>query len=457
VIGASNYVGRLYRTLFNASAALLSTTLIVAAGALAAKTAGFGKELIIAYKLGAGPQLDAFLYAYLFPVFLINIFGGAVVASFVPRYLATEAQVSPQAARKLAGESAVLVVAATIVLVLFAMPIAALLVPRLARGFDANTQEATIRLLPVLMPLVAISVVTSLWAGLLNANGKFSAVAFVPAITPLVVVCALFLQVVSSDAMSLAVGTLVGATIEIGILAQRARAIGFDLFVVPRRWRPEYGQILRQFVPAAASTLLMSLTIVIDQSFAANLPVGSVSVLSYGTKLTNVASSILVVIVSTLALPAFSRLAAEGDFVALRRAFVYACAIVALVTIPIAVVLSVGAEPILHLLFRRGSFTSDDAMMAASVQRLHAWHLPAYVLSLIAVRALAAICETWVMLVGSVANLAVDILVNVLFVPLLGVAGIGLASTAMYVTSSFVLCIGFLLRVRSRTVRSVAH
>jgi peptidoglycan biosynthesis protein MviN/MurJ (putative lipid II flippase) len=96
----------------------------------------------------------------------------------------------------------------------------------------------------------------------------------------------------------------------------------------------------------------------------------------------------------------------------------------------------------------RGNFTSDDVSLAASVQALHSWHVVPYILSIVAVRALAAIAETWVLLVGAIANLTTDLLVNVFMVPTMGVVAVGFASTAMYTVSALVLSLGFLWRLR---------
>jgi putative peptidoglycan lipid II flippase len=443
-------IARIQRVFITPTATSISMTLVVGAGAFVAKAAGFGKELVVAYKLGAGPELDAFLYAYTFPVFLVTILSGAVVASFVPRYLLTEAQSSPEAARGLASELATVVFAGTTALVLLAVPVTLIGIPHLASGFDAATKAATIRLVPVLMLLVWPNLLASLWSSLLNAHHKFAVAAFVPVITPLFVLCAIYGGLTSSGALSLSIGTVLGALVEMTIIASVARAIGFDLFRIPRCWRPEFTQVLRQFLPVAGSSLLLSVTLLVDQSFAASLAPGSVSALSYGSRLASVGASILVVAVSTIALPMFSRLAARREFLKLRRAFFTACAATVALTLPLAALLAIGAEPILDALFQRGSFTSSNVDVAASVQSLQAWHLTPYVVSIIAVRALSAICETWVLLIGSFANLAVDLFVNTVFVPSMGVAAIGMASTAVYLTSALVLSGGFLYCIRRR-------
>jgi hypothetical protein len=74
-------------------------------------------------------------------------------------------------------------------------------------------------------------------------------------------------------------------------------------------------------------------------------------------------------------------------------------------------------------------------------------------MGIVAVRALAAISETWLMLVGSAANLMADFSVNALLVPVMGVAAIGLATTTMYTVSALILCTGFLIRIGLRIRR----
>ena len=355
---------------------------------------------------------------------------------------------SADEARKLAGELATIIAIFTCILVVLAIPVITILIPMLAGGFDGETKALAVRLVPILIPLLVFNVFTSMWSSLPNAHREFAVAAFVPVITPLLVLCAVYGHASSSGALSMAIGTVVGGVIEASILAERTRAAGVELFRLPRAWRLEYGQTLRQFLPAAGGTVLMSGTLLIDQTFAANLTAGSVSALSYGTKLAGVAASILVVVVSTLSLPMFSRLAAERDYARLRRAYYTAGVLTLLLTLPIAATLAFGAQPIIRLLFLRGNFSSEDAALAASGRAVHAWHLVPYILSIVAVRALAAIAETWILLVGSVVNLAVDLLVNIFLVPTLGVVAIGFASTAMSDASAAVLTGSFILRLR---------
>src|SRR5690606_5097117 len=143
-------------------------------------------------------------------------------------------------------------------------------------------------------------------------------------------------------------------------------------------------------------------------------------------------------------------IAAVGDYVRLRRCFFTASALVLTVTLPMAAFLSFGARPIIETAFMRGNFTDDDAALAASVQIWHAWHVPVYILGIVAVRALASISETWILMIGSTVNLLVDFAVNTTLVPVMGVPAVGLATTIMYSASALTLCAGFLIRIGAR-------
>ena len=424
---------------------VFSAAAIVTLGTVIAKAVGFGKELFIAYELGPGAELDAFLFAYVFPTLLINVTSGALIAALVPQYLETSARSSPEAASGLAAEAAALVGGAQLVITLLLTPLILFAVPTLTGGFDGHTQGLVRELIPMLMPLVLLNSVTSCWSGMLNARGRFAAASLIPIVTPITVVLALLLAPSGfNGAYSLALGTMTGALLEFALLGAFTRRMAVPLFRIPRTWRPEYSSMLRQFWPAAASSLLMSVTLLIDQSFAAHLAEGSVSSLAYGTRLTSVAATIFVAVVAAVALPAFSRLAAERRTTDLRRAFSLAVGGILLVSLPFAAVCSFAADWIVDLMYVRGEFTPADAAVAASVQSVHAWHIPVYAIGMLAVRALASIRATWVMMVGSSLNLATDFIVNSLGVPRFGVAAIGFATTAMYLVSAVFLTAAFL-------------
>src|SRR5690348_11190665 len=70
-----------------AAGGLISDTFGVSALTIAAKLAGTAKSVAIAKAFGTGPDLDAFLLAFLFPSFLADVFCGSLVPALVPAFV----------------------------------------------------------------------------------------------------------------------------------------------------------------------------------------------------------------------------------------------------------------------------------------------------------------------------------------------------------------------------------
>jgi putative peptidoglycan lipid II flippase len=203
-------------------------------------------------------------------------------------------------------------------------------------------------------------------------------------------------------------------------------------------------------MPATAASVVMALTTIVDQSFVANLSHGSVSVLAYGTKLSAVIASMLVVIVSTVALPTLTRAASSRDWSEVRRVSKVMMVWAAAVSLAGAIVCSAWAREIVRIVFERGRFTDASADLAAAVQVIHSWHIPFYVSSIVAMRLLVALGRTELLLVGAVLNLLVDCVANFCLVPRFGVVGAAWSTVMMYVGSCILLWVWGVRAVQSR-------
>lgn len=418
---------------------LVPAALVVGALTLVAKSLAAGRELLVAFHLGTSPQLDAFLFAYMFPAFLINVVSASLQSALVPRLLLARAAGDVDRVCRLAGESATLVTVASIAIAFVAAPLAALAMPLVAHGFADSTLALSRQLVFLLMPLLALSGLASFWTGILNAERRFALAAAVPAITPIVVVACLWFGWGPLGLYSLVLGTLAGALLELTIVAVAVRRLDVPLFHRLRSVSEDQRAMFGQFWPAALANVLMAGTMVIDQSTASSLAPGSVAALSYGTRLTGVASSVVVMAVSTVTLPFFSTLVANRDWHGLRRSLRQSALLVVGVGGALAAVFVAGSHDITALFYERGRFTATDTELVAGIQALHALQIPIFGLSMVAVRLVSALAATRILLIGAALNLATDWLVNLYAPPLLGVRGVALANIAMYTVSCLFL------------------
>ncbi len=415
---------------------LLSSAIAVALITFIAKLAGAGKELVVAWRFGIDAELGAFLFAFIFPAFLLNVIAGAMQVAMVPRYVALRVDFGTTAASHFAARVGSVTVIAFLMGILLLTPLVVTLVPVLATGFDSQTVDLCRRFLVLLMPTALLTGVSAIWVGVLNAEGAFRYTSLVPLTTPLIAASCVFMLGDTLRVEALLWGTLAGVMLETVLLGARVRLRGMPLLAAPGGLDGEMRRVLGQFGPLALANILMAGSIVIEQSFAASVAAEDVAAYAFGTRLTAVVAAVLVTTLSTILLPHLSGIVAGSGVSALRRQVVPIVAAVMLVSVPAAAIFGVGSEWITRLVFERGSFDSNASALVSEIQAAHALYIPLYALGMVAVRLVNALAASKVLLVGAAMNLAASYILNTLFVPLLGVVGIAWANVGVYGVSA---------------------
>ncbi len=426
---------------------------------LVAKVTGAVKELVIAYGFGTAAELGAFIFAAMFPAFLINVVSGALQVAFVPRYLSVKATAGPAEAAALAARFSMLTVVLMALVVVVVAPLCYLLLGHVASGFDEPTLALCRLLMLMLMPTAVVSGVAAMWTSLLNAEGHFAYTALVPLFTPICVVLALMMSGSPWSVETLVLGVAAGALIEALLLGRRMRALGFRPLGRPSLAGGADRRALRQFLPAAAANVLMAGSMLVEQSFAATVSAGDVAAYAFGTRLTVVVATVLVTTLSTVLLPHFSRVAATSGAAGLRGTLAPVILGTLAASLPAAGLFWVASGTITTLVFERGSFNTADAALVSSIQAVHGLYIPIFALGMVAVRLVNALSASRVLMAGSALNLVASVALNAALVPHVGVVGIAWANVGMYLVSAlflwaFVLRAIYAGRVTDREVSS---
>lgn len=418
------------------SRGVLASVIAVGLLTIVAKFAGAAKELVVAHRFGAAPELGVYLFAAVFPAFIVNVLSGSLQVALVPRYLALRTSSGRTAASAFAAHIVGMTLLAVVALVLVLTPAFMFALPRLATAFDASEVELSRWVLVWLMPTAVLGGVSAIWTGILNAEGAFRFASTVPLVTPMLTIGALLFVFPGGGIDALILGALAGITIESSLLAVYLRRLGLTLAALPSRVDADLRHVLSQFAPAAAANFLMAGSMLIEQSAAASVSAANVAAYGFGTRLTAVAASIVVTTLSTVLLPYFSGIVAGSGSAGLREKVLPVVNAVLVVTLPAAALFALASGPITSLVFERGSFDSADAVLVSRIQAAHALYIPIYALSMVAVRLVSALSAARALLVGSALNLLASAVLNVWLVPRIGVVGIAWANVGMYGVSA---------------------
>lgn len=421
--------GSINRQIFSAAITVGLMTALV-------KIAIISKELVVAWRFGTGDALDAFFIAWLVPSFIIVLLPESFNAALIPTYIRVREQEGLDAAQQLLSKVIVWGLGLLAITTILMVATAPLYLPLLARGFSPQKLELTFYLLCTITPVVMLSGIVVIWSAVLNAQERFALAAIAPAMTALVTIA--FLVGNKSWGIFALTGGLVGGTLlEMLLLGVALKRQGISLLPTCYRFDPHLRQVVSQYAPIMAGAFLMSSTTLVDQAMAARLSSGSVAALNYGMRVIALPISLITTALSTAIIPYLSKMVAAQDWKGVRSTMKRYLWLIFLVTVPIAGFIYMYSQPIVELLLQRGSFTAQDTYIVAKVQAMYVLQLPFYVAGILVVRLISSMDINQVLIGIAGLNLLFNIGLNYLFMQWLGVQGIALSTSCVYVFSFF--------------------
>ena len=412
------------RRIFRAALVVGTLTLLVKCGATL-------KELIVARWFGRSDALDAFLIAFVLPSFILGLVMGALEFSLIPTFIRTRQNEGIDAAQKLFSNVmllSLLLLAVTVVLLAVFAPY---YLPLLGSGFSPEKLRLTRELFYMLLPFVVFNGIATCSSAVLNAGERFALPALTPILTPLLTIVLVELGAARWGPFCLAWGLVAGSILEAAVLVASLPRQGLHFSVKWNGMSPALRGVLGQYVPMLAGAFLNGGTVVVDQSMAAMLPPGSVAALSYAGKVISVILAISAAALGTATLPYFSKMAAENDWKGCRHTINRYSLLILVTTLPFTIILIAFSKPLVRALFQRGAFSAADTNLVSWVQICLAIQLPFYIWARLFIRFISSVRQNHILLYTSAITLALDVLLNLIFMRWWGVAGIALSTSVV--------------------------
>jgi putative peptidoglycan lipid II flippase len=402
---------------------------------LLSRLAGFARDMVLAAVLGAGPVADAFFIAFKLPNFFRRLFAeGAFASAFVPLF-ARELQGGGRgAALSFARE-------AQAVLLVVLLPFTALLIVlmpwvmrALAPGLvdDPATFAWVVDFGRIAFPYLLFVSLVALYGGVLNSVDRFAAVAATPILLNLTLIAAVLglTRFLPNGGYAAALGVLAAGIIQFAWLAWACRRDGVGVGPTRPVRSARVMRLLTLALPTAIAGGVQQIGLVLYVVWASLLPAGAISALWYADRVAQLPLGVVGIAIGTALLPLMARQLRAGERDAALASQNRALEFGLLLSLPAALALALLAEPIVRVLFERGSFGAADTQRAAGALIAFAAGLPAFV----AVRALLpgfyAREDTRTPLVAAVIAIAANVALNVAFLLATRLEHVGIALAA---------------------------
>ncbi|MEP7056658.1 MAG: murein biosynthesis integral membrane protein MurJ [Caldimonas sp.] len=406
---------------------------------LASRITGLIRDVLIASMFGAGAWMDAFNVAFRIPNLLRRLFAeGAFSQAFVPVLARTRAADGDDATRSLIDAVATVLFWALVVTCAVGIVAAPILVWMMASGL-ARLDDAVL-MTRWMFPYIGFMSLVALSSGVLNTWKRFA----VPAATPVLLNVAMigaawglaprFKLWGIEPIYALAVGVMLGGALQLALqvpallrVAVLPR-IGMAPSAIRSAWRhPGVARILMQMAPALLGVSVAQFSMLINTQIASHQGVGAVSWLFYADRLMEFPTALLGVALGVVLMPQLAAAQGRADAVGYSALLDWGLRLVLLLALPCAVALLVFPNALVAVLFQRGAFSAHD--VAQTVPALMGYGVG--LMGLVAVKILApgffARQDTRTPVMIAIAVLVLTQLLNLLFVPWLGHAGLALS------------------------------
>ncbi len=438
---------RRYRRLFQQSVSrdhlpsVLRRGLPIVTATVLSRPLGYLRAAIQAWLFGATAAMDAFVVAFSIPSILqVVLLSGPLSGVLVPTL--TAYRHDRRTLNDLFNSLFTLGLLAGLSLASLSALGAPTLMRLAAPGLPAETRDLAVLLFRLMLPVLMLQAQLSICKGALNALDHYGAPEYAGVVFNLVMIAAALCLSPYIGITSLAVGASVGS------LAQLILQFPF-LMRRGIRYRPRLrlgthlGRMSRLASGAFISTVVPPLMSLVDRALASLLFTGAIAALHYAFLLFMLPASLCVVPLSTVLLTDLARLYHQGDILTLRRRTVSALRFVLLLTVPVALVGALLAEPLTRLVYEYGRFHAADTLRASQALRAYILGLPFYGGMHLLNRGFYALQDTLTPALVALGALAFNVLGDLVLMQFFSHWGIALARTVTMLATAATLYVLF--------------
>jgi len=195
------------------------------------------------------------------------------------------------------------------------------------------------------------------------------------------------------------------------------------------------------FIPAFFGILIDQVNILVDLYLSSGLKIGTVSAISYSSKLTMLVGLTLPIVVTTIMYPYYSDSAVKGMTRTLSLLVEKSIKISLMLTVPILIISILFNDDIIKLLFQRGEFNDKATIYTSEIFLYYAFAIVFIGIREVFSKVFFALQKPNIILYISTISVAINIILSITLVQHIGVVGIPLATSISVLVHIILQCV----------------
>lgn len=420
----------------------IKSFLIIIIFAFGSKVLGFIREALMAAKFGSGADTDIFFIALTAVSLFTSLLTHAIKTTTIPILSEIEEKRGKKEKINYVNNLLSVIILVCIFLVALGWVISPFVIRLIAYGFGQEQYDATVTMMRIGLPVLFFSGIVGVFRGYLQSELMFNESAATQ--FPYNFVYIFFLLFLSKPfgITGLMVASVLAVGAQILIQIPGLRKAGYHYRFAVNLHDPYIKKMVRLTPSVFVSVAANDLNKIVNRALASKLVQGSVSALHYANSIMMLILEVFITGISTVIFPVLAQEANKASYEGLKRISKHTINLILLITLPATVGIIVLAMPIIRVAFQRGAFDATAAVMTRDAMIFYAVGLTGMSLRMFLEKEYYALQDTKTPMVNGVIGIALNIVLNILFVDCLGIKGLALATSLSATATSAMLLYG---------------
>ena len=420
---------------------------MIAIFTLISKFLGFLREVLIAYIYGSGYETDTYFLAMTATVIIMTTIGAALNTTLVPIFTEIDQKSGKEGKLKFLNNILNVVFLISLILAILGFLLSPNIIKILARGFEGEQFDLAVKLNRIGLPIVIFLGFTYVFSGYLHSSEIFGPPAIMGLPYNMVFIIFLVFFAKNSHIEALMLASVIASSTQFLIQVPAIRYQGYRYNLDVDTKDPYLKKTLLLVLPVMIGSAINQINIIVDKSLASNLPDGSISALTYASRMNDLIIAVFVMAITTVVFPMLAKAFSNENYSQVNKIMGLGINIILIITVPATIGMLLLAEPIIKIFFERGAFTETATMMTSQALIFYSLGLVASSLRMLLNRVYYSFQDTRSPMINGITAVAANISLNLLFIDSMGHAGLALATSISTTFATLLLFINLRKRL----------
>lgn len=417
---------------------------MIATFTLLSKGLGFIREVLIASRYGSGMETDTYFVAMSSTVIIMTTIGSALNTTLIPIFSEIGQKKGKEGRLRYLNNILNIVFFISLILAIVSYIASPLVIKVMAKGFRGEQFDLAVGLNRIGLPIIVFLGFTHVLSGYLHSLQIFGphAIMGIP-YNFIFLIFLLFFAEGKSIGMLMLVSVLASATqFLIQIPATRNTGYRYSLNVNLRD--PYIKRALYLVFPVLLGSSVQQLNVIIDKTLASDLVEGSISALSYASRINDLIISVFIAAITTVVFPMLSEASSRNDVKGTVKILNQGVSIILLITVPASIGILILGHPLVQVFFERGAFSADASIMTSGALIYYSIGLVAIALRSMLNKVFYSLQDTKTPMINGVIGVLLNVILNLMLIGSMQHRGLALATSI----STIITTITLLYRLR---------